>query len=80
MWDHRNTVNNEKETATVSSEVNNQIREEYNKGFRNLSSAVCKLAPQCKEMLMTKGLSYRQQWLMTITANREIALGLTMTQ
>ena len=71
MWDHRNTVNNEKETATMSLEVNNQIREEYRKGFRNLSSAACKLAQQSKEMLMNKGLSYRQQWLRTITANRE---------
>ena len=26
MWDHRNTVNNEKETATLSIEVNRKIR------------------------------------------------------
>jgi hypothetical protein len=39
MWDHRNTVNDEKETATLSIEVNRRIREEYAQGFRNLSNA-----------------------------------------
>ena len=38
MWDHRNTVNNEKETATLSIEVNRKIRAEYVQGFRNLSN------------------------------------------
>ena len=71
MWDHRNSVNNENETATMSIEVNKKIEEEYNQGFGNLSSAAKKLAQQPKELLMTKGLNYRQQWLRTITANRE---------
>ena len=71
MWDHRNSVNNENETATMSIEVNKKIEEEYNQGFGNLSSAAKKLVQQPKELLMTKGLNYRQQWLRTITANRE---------
>jgi hypothetical protein len=37
--DHRNSVNNEKETATSSKEVNKRIRVEYDQGFRNLSNA-----------------------------------------
>jgi hypothetical protein len=71
MWDLRNSVNNEAETATMSIENNRKIREEYNKGFGNLSSAEINLAKQSEEQLKKKGLNYRQQWLRTITAHRE---------
>jgi hypothetical protein len=71
MWDHRNTVNNEKETATLSIEVNRRIREEYAQGFRSLSNAAQKLAQQSVEMLTLKGLNYRRQWLRSISAHRE---------
>jgi hypothetical protein len=71
MWDHRNTVNNAKETATLSIEANRRIREEYAQGFRNLSNAAQKLAQQSAETLLNKGLQYRQNWLKTMTAHRE---------
>jgi hypothetical protein len=71
MWDHRNTVNNEKETATLSIEVNRKIRAEYDQGFRNLSNAAQNLARQPAEELMNKGLQYRQNWLRTMTAHRQ---------
>jgi hypothetical protein len=71
MWDHRNTVNNEKETATLSIEVNRRIREEYAQGFRSLSNAAQKLVQQPVEMLTLKGLNYRRQWLRSISAHRE---------
>ena len=69
--DHRNTVNNEKETATLSIEVNRKIRAEYDQGFRNLSNAAQNLARQPAEELMNKGLQYRQNWLRTMTAHRQ---------
>jgi hypothetical protein len=71
MWDHRNSVNNEVATATMSIEINKKIREEYNQGFGNLSSAAINLARQTEEQLLKKGLNYRQQWLRSITASRE---------
>jgi hypothetical protein len=71
MWDHRNSVNNEKETATMSIEVNEKIEQEYDRGFRNLCSAARKIAKQSKEQLKKQGLNYRLQWLRTITAHRE---------
>jgi hypothetical protein len=71
MWDHRNSVNNDKETATMSIEINWKIQEEYRTGFGNLSRAARKLAQQPQEQLKQKGLNYRQQWLRTITANQE---------
>jgi hypothetical protein len=71
MWDHRNSVNNEAETATMSIETNRRIRDEYNQGFGNLSSAAINLARQSEEQLTKKGLNYRQQWLRSITAHRE---------
>ena len=61
MWDHRNAVNNEKKTATLSIEVNRRIREEYVQGFRNLSSAAQNLARQPVKELMNKGLHYRKK-------------------
>ena len=39
MRDHRNTVNNEKETATSSIEVTKRIRHEDDHGFRSLSNS-----------------------------------------
>ena len=71
MWDHRNTVNNEKATATLSLAVNKDIRKEYDQGFRNLSNAAQNLAKQSVELLMGKGLNYRRNWLREITAHRE---------
>ena len=43
MWDHRNTANNEIETATLSNEVD--------KGLRILSNTTQKFAQQSVEML-----------------------------
>jgi glutaredoxin len=75
MWDHRNSVNNEAETATMSIKINRKIREEYNQGFGqgfgNLSSAAINLAKQSEGLLKEKGLNYRKQWLRTFTAHRE---------
>lgn len=71
MRDHRNTGNNDKETAAMSIEVDIQIREEYNKGFRNVGSAARKLAGRPMALLAAKGLSYRHQWQRSITANCE---------
>jgi hypothetical protein len=48
MWDHRNSVNNENETATMSIEVNKKITEEYEQGIRNLSRAARKNGPATK--------------------------------
>jgi hypothetical protein len=65
MWD------NEKETATLSIEVNRKIRAEYDQGIINLSNAAQNLARQPAEELMNKGLHYRQYWLRTMTAHRQ---------
>ena len=62
MWDHRNTVNNEKVAATSSLEVNKDIRKEYDQGVRNLSNAAQNLAKQSVELLMEKRLNYRRNW------------------
>ena len=69
MWDHRNTVNDEKETATLSIVVNRRIREEYVHGFRNLCNAAQNLAREPVEELMNKGLHYRKKWLRAMTAH-----------
>jgi hypothetical protein len=71
MWDHRISVNNANETATLSIEVNERIGEEYEKGFKNLSTAARQPARQPREQLQLTSLGYRQQWVRAITANRK---------
>ena len=71
MWDHRNSVNNEKETATLSLEVNRKIEEEHRLGFWNLDASARRLGAQSKQALLAKGLGYRQSWLRSIRAARE---------
>lgn len=73
MWDHRNSVNNDKETATLSLEVNRQIEEEYRQGFWNLDRSARQLGRQAKSALFKKGLGYRQSWLRAIQAARAYA-------
>ena len=73
MWDHRNSVNNDKETATLSLEVNRRIEEEYRQGFWNLDKAARQLGRQAKTALLVKGLGYRQSWLRAIQAARDYA-------
>jgi hypothetical protein len=73
MWDHRNSVNNDKETATRSLEVNRSIKEEYAKGFGNLDRSARQLARQAMSALLVKGLGYRESWLRAIQAAKNYA-------
>lgn len=50
MRDHRNSVNNDSEAATMSIEVN-QLSEKHNRGSENSSGAARELAQQPKELL-----------------------------
>ena len=44
MWDHRNAVNTNNETAMASLEINNRIRTEFTLGFRTLDQEARRLA------------------------------------
>ena len=71
MWQHRNDVNNKKETSTISLDVNRQIELEYQLGFRDLDPAARQLGRKPKPRVLQAALSYRKNWLRSIKAARK---------
>ena len=70
MWDHRNSVNNDKDTAMVSQELDAQIREEYAKGFQGFDRKAVQLRSRL-ETLLEKQVAYRKAWLHNIRTVRK---------
>ena len=71
MWDHRNAVNTNNETAMASLEINNRIRSEFNLGFRTLDREARQLARRKPlRTLLQSSLEYRRAWMTRITAAR----------
>ena len=71
MWDHRNTVNNAKETNMVSKEIDRKIDAEFRIGFATIQVGTGKLTRTRKTVLLKQSLAYRQNWLHSITVSRE---------
>jgi len=70
MWDHRNSVNNDRDTAMVSQELDAQIREEYAKGFQGFDNKALQLRSRLKTLLETQ-VAYKKTWLLNIRTVRE---------
>jgi hypothetical protein len=71
MWEHRNQINNQRDTATISLEINQQIEEEFELGFQGLDPAARRLSNKHKPRLMRQQLGYHKHWLQSIRVSRE---------
>jgi hypothetical protein len=72
MWEHRNSVAHEGDTNVRSNIVNQQISQEFRRGFVALTRRTQRTARlDTLAQLQKKSLNYRQQWLKLIRNDRQ---------
>jgi hypothetical protein len=76
MWEHRNGILHNKEQSIILQQLHNNIRDEFEKGSRDLPKEAHALFTQGCAAVLEKSVEVKQQWLARIQLARSQAIKL----